>query len=116
MGSVLKSEGELDVEISEAHPFAVLYWMVSLYRGRNSTGSKNPAVVSWSPSFCGLPTITVGGIATAADCIRRMIESERGAAVIAIGRNLACRTSLFGVFMYRPYPPPSTIYTQLLAF
>ena len=31
MGSVLKSEEELGVEISEAHPLTVLYWMVSLY-------------------------------------------------------------------------------------
>ena len=32
MGSVLKSEGELDVEISEAHSFAVLYWGVPVLR------------------------------------------------------------------------------------
>ena len=50
----LKSEEELDVEISEAHPLAALYEVVSLYSSLDPAGSETPDVVPWSPSSCGL--------------------------------------------------------------
>ena len=45
----LKSEDELGVDVSEAHPLAVLYQTVSLCSGWDSTRSNIPDVVSWPP-------------------------------------------------------------------
>ena len=54
---------ELGVEISEGHPLAVLYRMVSVYWGWGSAGSKTrPDVASWSPSLYGFTDeLRVGG-------------------------------------------------------
>ena len=79
---------------------------VSILRPGLHRQHETPVVVSRSRSLYDLPTITMDGMATAAD-IRRTIGNERGAVVIAISRNLTCRTSLFGVLVYRPYPPPT---------
>jgi hypothetical protein len=49
----LKSEEELDVDVSEAHPLTVLYEMVSLHSGWDSADSQTPDMVSWSPLLYG---------------------------------------------------------------
>ena len=66
----LKREEELGVEISEAHPLAVLYRMVSVYWGWDSAGSKtHPDMVSWSPSLYGFTDeLREGGISTTYRC------------------------------------------------
>jgi len=53
MGGGLKSEGELGVDVSEAHPLAVLYQTVALCSGWDSTRSKVPDVVAWPPLLYG---------------------------------------------------------------